>query len=46
MIAAATNEALRQVESESAAVMSKLTGALAVLAEVFLSDGILQQPYQ
>ena len=26
MIAAATNEALRQVESESAAVMSKLTG--------------------
>ena len=46
MIAAATNEALRQVESESAAVMSKLTGALAVLAEAFLSDGILQQPYQ
>jgi len=28
MIAAATNEALRQVESESAAVMSKLTGGL------------------
>ena len=46
MIAAATNEALRQVESESAAVMSKLTGGLVVLAEVFLSDGILQQPYQ
>ena len=46
MIAAATNEALRQVESESAAVMSKLQAALAVLAEVFLSDGILQQPYQ
>ena len=28
MLAAATNEALRQVESESAAVMSKLTGGL------------------
>ena len=28
MIAEATNEALRQVESESAAVMSKLTGGL------------------
>ena len=28
MIAAATNEALRQVESESAAVMSELTGGL------------------
>ena len=28
LIVAATNEALRQVESESAAVMSKLTGGL------------------
>ena len=28
MIAAATNEALRKVETESAAVMSKLTGGL------------------
>ena len=33
MIAAATNEALRQVESESAAVMSKLTGGLASVME-------------
>ena len=36
MIAAATNEALRQVESESAAVMSKLTGGLGGLGGVFL----------
>ena len=46
MIAAATNEALRQVESESAAVMSKLTGGLGGLGGGLPSDGILQQPYQ
>ena len=37
MIAAATNEALRQVESESAAVMSKLTGGLGGLCLLYTS---------
>lgn len=46
LIVAATNEALRKVEEESAAVMSKLTGGLGGLGEDFHSDGILQQSYQ
>ncbi|MEE1197171.1 MAG: YbaB/EbfC family nucleoid-associated protein [Lachnospiraceae bacterium] len=35
LIVAATNEALRQVESESAAVMSKLTGGMGGLGGLF-----------
>lgn len=35
LIVAATNEALRQVETESAAVMSKLTGGMGGLGGLF-----------
>ncbi len=45
MIAAAANEALRKADEESAAVHVKLTGGLGGLG-FFLSDGILQRPYQ
>ena len=44
MIAAATNEALRQVESESAAVMSKLTGGLGGLGGGLPSDAAFSAP--
>lgn len=46
LIVAATNEALRKVEEESAAVMSKLTGGLGSLGGGLPSDGILQHTYQ
>ncbi len=46
LIVAATNEALRKVEQENQAVMSKLTGGLGGLGGGFHSDGILQQSYQ
>ncbi len=56
LIMAATNEALRKMEEESAALMSKLTGGLGGLGGRFRSKrpytaevkniGILQQSYQ
>lgn len=46
LIVAATNEALRKVEQENQAVMSKLTEVWEDLAGVFHSGGILQQSYQ
>ena len=55
LIMAATNEALRKMEEESAALMSKLTGGLGALAADSRSKrpytaevkniGILQQSY-
>ena len=44
LIVAATNEAFRQMEEESSAAMSKLTGGLGGMGEAFLSNhGLLQQ---
>ena len=43
LIMAATNEALRKMEEESAAVMSKLTGGLG--GDCLSDHGILQRTY-